>query len=327
MLRRCTTIALLVLCLGAPALARDAPCLVAKACADTLELSGGGTLSYYHSLPLAGSEAVVRALVVVHGNGRNADDYFDHAVAATRLERRTADTLVIAPAFRAGVDRPAPGEHYWSKGGWKVGDRSRDPKRVSSFAVMDELLERICGMRSRAFPKLGTVVIAGHSAGAQFVNRYLAGGAGCPDRAVEVRFLVMNPSSYLYVDGRRRTTPAAPFATPRTSCSGYDDYKYGLRELNAYMRRVGVDEIRRRLFTRRAWYVAGEADTGAGSSLDQSCAAMLQGPNRLARHANYRDYAGLFTDWSGAAFVTVPGVAHSGRDMLASEAARRITFR
>ncbi len=119
----------------------------------------------------------------------------------------------------------------------------------------------------------------------------------------------------------------ARFEAPRSDCQAYDDYKYGLRELNSYMRRVGPGEIRRRLFTRHAWYLAGGADTGAGRSLDQRCEARLQGANRLARHANYRDYAGLFEGWTGAEFITIPGIGHSGRDMLASEVARRITFR
>ena len=50
------------------------------------------------------------------------------------------------------------------------------------------------------FPNLKTVVVVGHSAGGQFVNRYAAGGAGCPNPLVEVRYVIMNPSSYLYVD-------------------------------------------------------------------------------------------------------------------------------
>jgi hypothetical protein len=90
---------------------------------------------------------------------------------------------------------------------------------------------------------------------------------------------------------------------------------------------VGPVEIRRRLFTRSSWYLAGEADTRAGRSLDQGCEAALQGEHRLARYLNYRDYARMFPGWTGARFATVPGIGHSGRDMLASEAARGIMFR
>ena len=38
-------------------------------------------------------------------------------------------------------------------------------------------------------------------------------------------------------------------------------------------------------------------------------------------------YAGLFDDWSGAVFQTIPGIGHSGAEMLMSEVTRRIIFR
>ncbi len=307
--------------------ARDTSCTPAAACAESLTLTAGGYIRVYRSLPLTHNDTVVRAVLVIHGNARNADDYFDFATEAAGLEHKLAETLVLAPNFRTRKDEPGRGEHYWSSHGWKIGNRSLDAARVSSFAVMDELLGRICPTGPAPFPNLRTVVIAGHSAGAQFVNRYLAGGAGCPNRRIEVRYIVMNPSSYLYVDDRRRADPDGTFATPRAGCSGFDDYKYGLRELNTYMRRVGAAEIRRRMFTRSSWYLAGGADTRAGRSLDQRCEARLQGANRLVRHINYRDYAGLFDAWTGAQFVTVPGIGHSGRAMLVSEPARQAAFR
>lgn len=320
-------VAVLGLACSGPVLARDLPCGKAAACGDWLALSTGGRLRYYGSLPLERSETVDRVVIVIHGNGRNADDYFEHAVAAARLDERLDTTLILAPNYRTRNDQPRTGEHYWGSGGWKIGDRSRDRLRVSSFAVMDELLRRVCPAQATPFPKLRVVTLAGHSAGAQFVNRYLAGGKGCPDPAVEVRFLVMNPSSYLYVDGRRRRPTSGPFVIPPTGCPGYDDYKYGLGNLNRYMRGVGPAEIRRRLFTRRSWYLAGQADTRAGRSLDQRCEAALQGEHRLARYLNYRDYARLFPGWNGAQHASVPGIGHSGREMLASEPARRVMFR
>lgn len=321
------TVVLVAACTNAPAFAQSSPCTSAAACGDTLPLATGGNIRYYRSLPLTRNESVRRAVVVIHGNGRNAGDYFEYAIAAARLEHGLNDALVLAPHFRTRDDRPSANEHYWSSHGWKIGNKSRDSRRVSSFSVMDRLLALLCPAGSPMFPNIRTVVIAGHSAGGQFVNRYLAGGSGCPNAAVETRYLVMNPSSYLYVDERRRSMPSGPFTAPRTGCRTYDDYKYGLRELNSYMRRVGTDEIRRRLFTRRAWYLAGEADTATGRSLDQRCEAELQGPNRLVRHANYRDYAGQFEKWTGSVFVTIPGIGHSGRRMLASEPARVIAFR
>jgi len=265
-------------------------------------------------------------VVVVHGNQRDADRYFDRAVAAASDDGKLDDLVILAPNFQTLEDHPAPRGHYWSSHGWKIGNRSRDPARISSFAVMDEVLARVCSSADRIFPQLHTVVIVGHSAGGQFVNRYAAGGNGCTDPAVEVRYVIMNPSSYLYVDGRRRSKSQGAFSVISYGCAGYDDYKYGLHGLNSYMKLAGPDRIRNRLFTRQTYYLAGEQDTRSGSSLDRSCEANIQGPNRLARFANYRDYSDLFEDWKGAEFLTVPGVGHDGRRMLNSDIARRIIF-
>jgi hypothetical protein len=192
---------------------------------------------------------------------------------------------------------------------------------------MNELLAKICSKEPFLFPQLQAVVIIGHSAGGQFVNRYVAGGEGCANPTVEVRYVVMNPSSYLYVDGRRRSQETGRFEVPETGCDEYDDYKYGMRDLNAYMERVGADRIRGYLFERRTYYLAGGEDTRRGGSLDTGCQANLQGPNRRARYANYREYAKLFEGWTGSIFEIVPQVGHNGRGMLSSGAARRITFR
>jgi hypothetical protein len=318
----------IVLALAAawPAAARSAACTQSEACLDRLVLSTGGTIPLYRSHPLARSEAVRRVVLVVHGNQRDADRYYDRVVAAASADFGLDDLVLLAPNFQTLDDHPVPRGHYWSSHGWKIGNRSLDRARISSFAVLDEVLATVCSAEASVFPNLHTVVIVGHSAGGQFVNRYAAGGAGCTDPEIEVRYVIMNPSSYLYVDARRRAKASGSFGAVHIACAGYDQYKYGLHGLNAYMRHVGVDRIRQRLFTRHTWYLAGERDTATGGSLDGRCEAGLQGPNRLARFANYRDYARLFDDWKGAEFVTVPGVGHDGGRMLKSDIARRILF-
>lgn len=317
----------LALAVASPPAAGDPPCTRSGSCRDQLRLSTGKEIPYYRSFPLSRNDAITRVAIVIHGNRRNADTYFDDTVAAATAEKRLHDSVVLAPNFRTRADEASPDGHYWSSGGWKIGHRSRDSTRISSFAVMNEVLARICAAESPVFPRLQTVVLIGHSAGGQFVNRYAAGGEGCPNPAVEVRYVVMNPSSYLYVDGRRRSASTGSFEVPDSSCPEYDDYKYGLRDLNSYMKSIGVARIRANLLSRRTWYLAGEEDTGGGGSLDTRCQANLQGPNRLARFRNYQHYTRLFEDWTGAVFQTVPGIGHSGEKMLMSQVVRHITFR
>ena len=58
---------------------------------------------------------------------------------------------------------------YWSESCRKTGDASLDTGRLSSFAVVDRLL---AGVTTAGYPSLKRIVVAGHSAGGQFVNRY-----------------------------------------------------------------------------------------------------------------------------------------------------------
>lgn len=303
------------------------PCTLPVSCHERLELSGGGTVSYFRSLSLIRNDRVTRAVLIVHGNRRDADRYFAHGVAAAAEEGRLHDAIILAPSFRTIDDDPDPREHHWSSHGWKVGNRSRDPRRISSFEVMDDLLDRVCGSGSSIFPQLRTVAIIGHSAGGQFVNRYVAGGAACSNPEIETRFVVMNPSSYLYLDAQRRSATTGKFELPKTDCDRYDEYKYGLLDLNAYMRHVGIERLRENLFTRKTYYLAGSEDTRSGKSLDKGCEAMLQGRNRLRRHENYERHAGRFAGWQGSVFMEVPGLGHDGGGMIRSESAREIIFR
>ncbi len=317
----------IALSLAGPVWARSKSCTSGARCVDALVLSTGGSIPYYRSLPLVRNDLIHRAVLVVHGNQRDAGRYYDRAVAAAIAAQRFSDVIILAPNFRTFEDHPAPGEHYWSSEGWKIGDESQDSGRISSFSVMNELLARVCSKVPGVFPNLDSVVLIGHSGGGQFVGRYVAGGAGCPNDAVEVRYVVMNPSSYLYVDGRRKSGVTQRFERAAPGCRHYDEYKYGLNDLNSYMKHVGVERLRTQLFTRRTYYLAGTLDVGTGGSLDTRCEANLQGPNRLVRFETYKEYTSLFGDWKGAVFVVVPGVGHEGGKMLASDSARQVMFR
>ena len=58
----------------------------------------------------------------------------------------------------------------------------------------------------------------------------------------------------------------------------YNDYKYGLDDLNHYMSMMGIDSIER-YSRRKIQYLIGSIDTGG----TQDCESMTQGSNRLER--------------------------------------------
>jgi len=199
------------------------------------------------NLPLDQRHAdITRAVIVMHGALRNAEASFTAIQrAATSAGDAARHTLILAPQFLSEVDEvryaiplDVP---VWSVDGWKDGDLSeirRDDstdRRVSSFAVLDALLQTLSDREH--WPSLGLVVLAGHSAGAQFVQRYAAAGrapAILSHHGIQTRFVVANPSSYLYFDDRRPVGHSfAPFV--RTRCPTFDHYKYGLEIPTPYI--------------------------------------------------------------------------------------------
>ena len=93
------------------------------------------------------------------------------------------------------------------------------PAPVSSFQVIDDLL-RSLDDRKR-LPTLASIVLAGHSGGAQLVQRYaVLNQIDGPLRrdGIAVRYVVANPSSYLYLTKER----------PRPDGKGYAPYERGI---------------------------------------------------------------------------------------------------
>ena len=86
------------------------------------------------------------------------------------------------------------------------------------------------------FPALKEVVVAGHSAGGQLVQRYAVVGRPAA-RSAGLRFVVSNPSSYLYFSDERPQGDGR-FAAPSDAavCPQYNRWKYGLAGAPPYVR-------------------------------------------------------------------------------------------
>lgn len=299
-----------------------------QACATSFTVSGL-SLQLYASAPLdAPHPEIVRAVIIVHGNDGNADGYFKTALAAAEAAGARGDSLILAPHFVEQRDKAPPpaGRLVWERGGdWRAGYASsaHAKPRVSSFTVMDRLVAAL-GDVSR-YPNLKSIVIAGHSAGGQYVQRYavLAGdNAGGPP----LRFVVANPSSYLYLDARRPDpTAQGMFGVPPASACATNQYKYGLERGVAYVeeaiKATGSAGIAARFRQRPVTYLLGENDNDPNHRLlDKHCAAMAQGPTRLTRGLAFKRYLESYYAPNRQRFETVPGVGHSAGRMFRSPA-------
>jgi hypothetical protein len=264
----------------------------------------------------ASDDAMIeRVVIVLHGRLRDADAYLrtaERALAASSMDAHS--TLLIAPQFLATAD---VGHHalkadmlHWEWTAWMGGLDARGPHALSSFDVLDALIDRCA-----RYPKLREIVIAGHSGGAQVAHRYAIVGKRF-EGAARLRYVIANPSSYVYFDATR------PYAFP---CDDFDDWKYGLRNVPRYAR--SSSDFEARYVQSDVTCLLGERDCDpAHPALDRTCAAMRQGPHRLARGRAYRAYLlarhpDLRHHWQ-----EVPGAGHDGEAMFVSPAGVHALF-
>jgi pimeloyl-ACP methyl ester carboxylesterase len=321
------------LALGA-ALAAASPCTTAtEACTEWVVLGGGPSRSLvYRTLPLGEkNDAVTRALVVVHGQGRDADNYFRTALAAAFLAGRLDDTIVISPRFASNDgncrDALAQDEVNWAcaRQSWRSGAFAVNNAKLTSYDLVDELLRRLA--RKDVFRNLRSIVVTGHSAGGQYVSRYAMANTLHEGLGVPVTYVVSNPSSYGYPDANRPKESLVEFGAfeEGRNCTTFDNWPYGMKDRVGYSAKLSDEQLRTQLVSRPVVYLLGELDTTPLAGFDGSCPAMAQGPNRFERGKAFAKYV---NEKHGARhqLTPIPLCGHNARCMFTAEGALPILF-
>jgi hypothetical protein len=269
---------------------------------------------------------------MIHGAGRDADNYFRTALAAAFLAGALEDTIVISPRFasndgRGCHDTLAQNEISWSCSGdsWRSGGVAASDGQLTSYDLMDEILRRLA--RKEVFPNLKAIVVSGHSAGGQYVTRYEMANQVHDKLGVPITYVVSNPSSYSYVDPERpagSNSELRPFGDAR-NCTTYDRWPYGLQNRSGYTAKLTDDQLKKQLAARPVTYLLGELDTLPLGGFDSSCPAMAQGPTRLARGQSFAKYVNQKYGAQHKAIV-IPLCGHNSRCMFTAELALPLLF-
>ena len=318
----------------------NGPCTLATSvCTEWVRLGGGPARSLIYSTYSldARNDRIRRALVMVHGTNRNPDHYFETATAAAFLANALDDTIVIAPRVASADgnchDTLADNEVSWSCGGdsWRSGGTAPG-KTLTSFDFMDAILKKLANKET--FPNLAAIVVAGHSAGGQFVARYEMASKVHDTLGVPVSYVVANPSSYAWPDPTRPlpVDDAAPENAvlgwkqekPHTNfsfgefkgadaCKNFDRWPFGLTQrTGGYTAGISDDQLKKQLAERPTTYLLSQVDTLPLGGFDSSCNAMAQGATRRARG---EAYAKFVNEHLGAkhAVQIVPECGHNDR--------------
>jgi len=301
-----------------------------------------------HSLDTPHTE-VTRALIMVHGANRNADHYFETATAAGFLAGALQNTVIIAPRFAAGNDKVAAGELLWPERGdtWRSGGMSPTDSAISAFDFVDDIIRMLANKKN--FPNLTRVVVAGHSAGGQFVNRYeMTNKVDGTLPGVAISYVVANPSSYAW-PASVRPLPVGD-ANPEgaykeslgpagdsvhtnfsygtfdsTKAPRYDTWPAGLKNRSGYSAQMTDEQLKAQLVKRTTTYILGQVDVLPLGGFDSSATAMAQGPTRRARGEAFARYVNG-TLGATHSIMIVPECGHNDRCMFTTDIVFPVIF-
>lgn len=277
-----------------------------------------------------------RAVVILHGVQRDADQYFNTGrklLGNARLPSTT--TLLLAPNFLtptdSGVSNDMP---LWPRDKWMHGIESQfGRKGIPAFQVLDDLVGYLSD-RQR-YPALKEIVMVSHSAGAQLMQRYAVMNdldASLKAHGLTIRYVVASPSSYVYFD-ENRLQDGVFKPVVSIMCPSYSRYRYGLDNAPAYLQNQHLTN--RQVFARYAardiTYLVGAQDNNPTSRvLDSSCGANYQGDTRLDRQLNFVSYEQfLSSQWQiplRHPQHTIPGIGHNAARLLGDKAVARMLF-
>lgn len=327
------------------------PCTKAvTACERWILWKGGPARSMvYASYPLdARNPAITRALIMVHGAGRNADHYFETSTAAGFLAGALENTIIIAPHFTAGRDTAKANEVIWPEGAnsWRSGGISPNNPTISSFDFVDEIIRKLAD--KKIFPNLSRIVVTGHSAGGQYATRYEMTNKVHNTPGVSISYVVANPSSYAWPvavrplpvgnadpstadkealgrNGEKVNTEFTYGAADTTKAPRYNRWPAGLDSVAGYAAGTSVDQLRKQLVERPTTYLLGQVDVLPLGGFDSSPNAMAQGPTRRARGEAFFKYV---NDSLGAKHnaIIVPECGHNDRCIYTTDIVFPVIF-
>ena len=327
-----------------PSMRVSSPCTTATtACEQWVMLAGGPARSMVYSTYALDvpNPSITRAFILIHGTNRNADHYFGTATAAAFLAGALDNTVVIAPHIIDGQDTPQANEVVWPNRGdsWRSGGMSTSHPTLSTFDFMDEIIRTLAN--KKVFPNLIKVVVAGHSAGGQFVTRYEMANKIHGTLGVAISYVVANPSTYAWPSplrplrvgaadsataehealGRSGEKPSSDFTFGPFDASklpSYDRWPAGLEQRSGYTAHLSDAQLKKQLAERPTTYLLSQVDVLPLGGFDSSPSAMTQGPTRRARGEAFVKF---ISDSLGAKPTTiiVPECGHNDRCVFTTD--------
>ena len=286
--------------------------------------------------------SIHRVLFIIHSSSYNPNDYF--VTGSEMIKKKPQEkerTMIIAPLFAEAIQLPTDSGAdflYWKIRpfwGTSQGFSNNRDVTISAFDVMDMMLKNM--VESKKFPTLREIVILGHSAGGQMVNRYAAGNAfeerTAAPKGITLKYVVTAPSSYIYFSKDRPVKGSlTTFAIPTETDAGYNNWGWGMESLYSYHRRnnITAEWMIQQYPKKKVLYLVGSNDNNSkDESLGNGPGSVLQGAHRLARGKLYYNYLRYYfgDEIKGQQyFRVIKGMGHWGRGLMTSPECLKFVF-
>ena len=273
---------------------------------------------------------VERLIVVIHSSSYDPDFYIGTLTSiAADHPKLQEKLLIISPAFYRKDKTTLKDVVLWQTDPFWGNNRALFQNKemtVSAFEILDDFISQL--LSSGNFPHIKQIVILGHSAGGQFVNRYAAANTFMDKHTTPVKFLVMAPSSYLYFSPKRANDATRThFEIPDMKKTGYNQWGYGLEKLYGFHKKhnITAQKMEKRYPGLKIRYLVGSKDERLSITLDMNTEAMLQGLNRKIRAMTYYNhlqehFGSDITQHQD--FFIIDGIGHSAKDLIESKEGR-----
>lgn len=231
---------------------------------------------YYNPSPITNKNIPI--VFVIHGVERNAENYRDTWIQYAKKK----NFLLVVPEFNKQYFRS------YNLGNMSESNGSINYKEKWSFSIIEKIFHKI---KSDENLKTQKYYLYGHSAGAQFVHRFVQ---FFPEASLELA-IAANAGWYTFLEHNIV-------------------FPYGIKGLHLNAKDLNV------IFSKKLIVLLGDEDTNAfDESLKNTPQTIVQGHHRFERGNNYFNYSQKLASEMGTPFnwkmFYVKGVAHSNSGM------------